>query len=444
MRPETRLHFLPSRSERPSDEPPGRDRQLLVAASPNDRISDTHWYRAEFDAALVEQARDLGVHYLDQVHLKWANQGPDRMRMGGHRSGEPLEVEARFVLDASGPRGFLHRALGLEEAALPGLPHTQALYSHFAGVPPLPGPDSEPAPPYPPNDAAVHHLFDGGWIWVLQFSNGITSAGVVARDDAFERLGLAEGEPAWQRLISRIPMLREQFSVARAILPFARIPRLAFRSLRIAGPRWALLPSAAGFVDPLLSTGFPLVLLGIGRLAKLLDGCWENADFPGQLAAYAAKTDAELVAAGRLIAALYANLCNFPTFVALTMLYFAAASFAETARRLNRPDLVASFLLYDDPRFGPASAELLARALRNRTPDEDQRLREDIAAAIGPFNIAGLADPAKDNWYGVDAGDLFRGAAKLGVGAGEIQDLLMRCGFIQPSSEKIIDPSTGD
>src|SRR6185312_11500142 len=26
-----------------------RNRQLLVAASPNDAISDTHWYRADFD-----------------------------------------------------------------------------------------------------------------------------------------------------------------------------------------------------------------------------------------------------------------------------------------------------------------------------------------------------------------------------------------------------------
>jgi tetracycline 7-halogenase / FADH2 O2-dependent halogenase len=30
------------------------------------------------------------------------------------------------------------------------------------------------------DDAAVHHVFDGGWIWVLRFNNRITSARVAA------------------------------------------------------------------------------------------------------------------------------------------------------------------------------------------------------------------------------------------------------------------------
>ena len=36
-------------------------RQLLVAASPHDAIADTHWYRPEFDQALVEQAQRAGT-----------------------------------------------------------------------------------------------------------------------------------------------------------------------------------------------------------------------------------------------------------------------------------------------------------------------------------------------------------------------------------------------
>ena len=35
-------------------------------------------------------------------------------------------------------------------------------------------------PPYPPDDAALHHVFEGGWIWVLRFRSGIVSAGVIA------------------------------------------------------------------------------------------------------------------------------------------------------------------------------------------------------------------------------------------------------------------------
>jgi hypothetical protein len=70
---------------------------------------------------------------------------------------------------------FCHHALGLRELELPDYPRTQGLYSHFTGVSRLEGTSwsriDEP-PPYPIDDAAVHHVFDGGWIWVLQFNNG--------------------------------------------------------------------------------------------------------------------------------------------------------------------------------------------------------------------------------------------------------------------------------
>ena len=39
----------------------------------------------------------------------------------------------------------------------------------------------------------------------------------------------------------------------------------------------------------------------------------------------------------------------------------------------------------------------------------------EVAAAIECLNVAGLCDPAKRNWYGVDPEDVVRGAAKLGL-----------------------------
>ncbi len=74
---------------------------------------------------------------------------------------------------------------------------------------------------------------------------------------------------------------------------FTRIPRLSFRSATTAGKRWALLPSAAGFVDPLLSTGFPLTLLGVDRVARIIEGHWDSPDFAARLQTYAAQTDAD-------------------------------------------------------------------------------------------------------------------------------------------------------
>ncbi len=84
--------------------------------------------------------------------------------------------------------------------------------------------------PYPLDDAAVHHVFDGGWVWVLRFNNGITSAGVAATRRVAEELALSEGEPAWQRLLDRLPGLKHNSMQASACQPFRHMPAVSFRS----------------------------------------------------------------------------------------------------------------------------------------------------------------------------------------------------------------------
>lgn len=406
--------------------------QLLVAASPHNEIADTHWYRADFDHFLVQEAQKLGVDYFDHVHLNSFSDGGDEAVLSGRQNGNDLVFRAQFVIDATGPRGFLHRALGLRELEFPGYPRTQSLYGHFSGV----GKLAETAysrtdaqPPYPIDDAAVHHVFDGGWIWVLQFNNGITSAGVAVIDQLVHELQLADGAPAWDRLLDRLPALKEQFANARTERALTHLPRLAFRSSAIAGERWALLPSAAGFVDPLLSTGFPLALLGITRLADAIERDWGTERFSVQLRAYAAQTDEELLATARLIAALYANMNQFEVFVTLTFLYFAAASFSESARQLGKPELASSFLLCTHPQFGPACAKLCARAAQPLEANNAASFIAEILAAIEPFNIAGLGRPERRNWYPVEAADMLDAAAKLNATRDEVLALLQRCGF---------------
>jgi FADH2 O2-dependent halogenase len=406
--------------------------QLLVAASPHDRVADTHWYRAEVDHLFVKEAQKIGVQYLDEVKLSSVSESDEEIRLQGRRNNEDLCVRAKFVIDATGPRGFLHNALGLQESPLPGFPATQALFSHFTGLgrfaEQISDHASEP-PPYPVDDAAVHHIFDGGWIWVLKFNNGITSAGVAATDKLASRLRLSEGSAAWQRLLDLIPNLKNQFANSRAVQPFTYMPRVSFRSNAVAGKRWALLPSAAGFVDPLLSTGFPLTLLGVSRLAGIIERDWDKPEFAASLQSYASQTDNELVAAADLIAALYASMDRFPVFAALSMLYFAAASFSESARRLGKVRLARSFLLHDDPHFGAAMRRCCQRATNACTQLEIDELAKEISQSIEPINIAGLANSHRRNWYPVDANDLLNSAAKLDSTKKQISQLLDNSGF---------------
>jgi FADH2 O2-dependent halogenase len=412
---------------------PERRDQLLVAASPHDGIADTHWYRPDFDHFLVLEAQDLGVEYLDEVKLEATEHSPGALTMRGERKGAALSVRAQFVIDATGPRGFLHRALGLPELPFANLPRTQALYSHFSEVrrwESLGRGACSQETPYPVDAAAMHHVFDGGWIWVLRFNNGLTSAGVAATHELANELRFEEGARSWQRLLQRLPTVQEQFAAAKAEIPFVQSRRLSFRSSIAAGQRWALLPSAAGFVDPLLSTGFPLTLLGIGRLAGVLERDWNSNRLNVSLAGYSQQTFQELETTEELVAALYASMHDFPLFTALSLLYFAAASFTETAKRLGQSDLAGRlFLLSEHPRFGAQARRCVRAVLHgNAAPQE---LIEEIYSVIEPIDVAGLSDPTRANWHDVRAEDLLKASPKLGVTETEIDDLLLRCGFFE-------------
>jgi FADH2 O2-dependent halogenase len=412
--------------------------QLLVAASPHNAIADTHWFRADFDAFLVREAQKLGVVLCDQFAAEKFGTDAGGATLEGVRHGQHTVVHAQFVIDASGPRGFLHRARGLPEASPTCMPKTEVLFTHFTGVSRLddlhaPLRASETPLPFPVDDAAVHHLFAGGWIWVLRFNNGITSAGVAATQERAAELRFADGADAWHRLLERLPAVRAQFFTATPVREFVHVRSPGFRSDRVTGPHWALLPSAAGFVDPLLSTGFPLTLLGIERVGRALAHPIGSTAFTNALADYAQQTIAELSMTEELVAALYATMHDFPLFRALSLLYFAAASFGETVVRLDsarRASENISFLLRDRREFADAMHEicLAAHATLRRSAARDA-LIDKIRRVIAPIDVAGFSDCARQHWFPVKRDDLLRAAAKVDATPARLATLLDQMGF---------------
>ena len=120
---------------------------------------------------------------------------------------------AGFVVDASGPRGFLTTALGTGGAPPRWLPPTQGLFTHFEDVDLL-GTTScrrTASPPYPPDAAALHHVFPGGWIWVLRFNNGITSAGAALTDPLAAQLGRPRARRRGTGCSPCLPRSRDHF-----------------------------------------------------------------------------------------------------------------------------------------------------------------------------------------------------------------------------------------
>lgn len=419
-----------------------RTTQLLVAASPSDRTADTHWFRADVDQFLLQQAIDTGADYVDRTRVTAVGRTSDGWQIAAEREQGALSAEATLLIDATGPRGLLHGLFGLPEGAFEGYPPTQALFSHFVGVkrtdemPEFGVGSFEVVPPYRPDDSALHHLFDGGWMWVLRFNNGIVSAGFAVTDALAHTLELS-GDPdaAWQRFLRRYPSIGAQFANATPVRPLIYAPRLSFRAQTVCGDDWALLPSAAAFVDPLFSSGIVLTLLGIERLGALLAEHFGRPTLNEALRGYAATTLQEADHTAAYIAACYRSFPDFSLFVPMTMFYFAAASYAEMARRLDRRHLATRYLAADRAaiRDGVRCAAMrVSEALVGRAPRLREALEQEVRQSIEAINIAGLCDGAKRNWYPVDLQDVIRGAAKLEMDEEHLRQILAVAPWAQP------------
>ena len=120
---------------------------------------------------------------------------------------------------------------------------------------------------------------------------------------------------------------------------------------------------------------------------------------------------------------------DFERFKRLALLYFAAASYSETVRRLGRYEAAHGFLLCDDPIFGPELRACAATARAALTDGDRDALFARIDRAVRPFDVAGLGDRRRRDWYPVRADDLRAAAPLLGASPGEIDALLDRCGF---------------
>lgn len=416
--------------DRPFSDTSEHRNQLLVAASPHDGIADTHWYRPDFDHYLLQIALRRGVAYFDHTEISAFHPPQNGMaRLEGVRSGRRIDIRCRLVIDATGTRGCLHRLLGSSEAAFEDYPATETIFAHFQGVgrvADLSEFQTDELPPYPPDDAALHHVFEGGWIWVLPFNNGITSAGAALLPRWADRIRDSDGSLDWDRLLEHLPSVRRQFAAARPVTPFFRQRPMPFLTSRCQGPGWVMLPSAMGFVDPLLSTGFPLVLCGVQRTLHAVHEHWGGNDLDRALARSVERSLSELHRVSRLIRALYDSMSDFPRFVTLTRLYFAAVSYAESARRLGHFDLAGdSFLLGDRASFVGGMDECLRLASRISV----EELAKKIDEVIDPIDVAGLTRRDRRHWLPVDPADLFAAAAKLRSGPEALEESLRRSGF---------------
>ncbi|NIR49112.1 FAD-dependent oxidoreductase, partial [candidate division KSB1 bacterium] len=175
--------FFKHRAQQEFAARPDHANELLVAASPSDEVGDTHWYREHFDFFHLQEAQKLQIPYYDVVQIE-AIEHKDGWLLQGKQQEQELEFRARFLIDATGATSVLAKTLGIACSPQGLKANTWSVYSHFHGIELWENLLGEMGAdvsdhPYRCDDAALHHIFDDGWMWVLRFNSGLTSAGLV-------------------------------------------------------------------------------------------------------------------------------------------------------------------------------------------------------------------------------------------------------------------------
>jgi FADH2 O2-dependent halogenase len=350
---------------------PNIENELLVAASPDGFDCDSHWYRADLDAFLVDEVKEAGIHYFDNIEVtpkiekKWVFDSDN------------LSCTADFLIDATGGANPLN--ITQDNSSM--RTNSRIIYSHFNGVIPWAELHGKPIHPYPCHDAALHHIFRGGWMYVLHFDHGITSAGFVLDCDA-------RPHDTWDSLMHEFPEIAKQFSHASPTMPFVQTGRIQRCAAQMVGENWAMLPHAAAFLDPLHSAGNAHTLCGIEKLMPIFAN--EHKGRFELLQEYQRTTMHEVDLLDKIIHGCYHCFDDFELLSNYAMLYFSGADFTERQRRAGN---LTGFLNSSDEAFCKMIDEFYKQVLNGTIRVSD------FSGAIEPWNMAGLCNPAKQNMY---------------------------------------------
>ena len=226
--------------------------------------------RADFDHTLAEAVAAMGVEVRYQTSVVAVDfSGPPRVTV--RDAGGDHEMRARFVVDASGYGRVLPRLLALEEPS--SLPPRTALFTHLTGDRRPPGRDEG-------RIWVCVHPDGNAWVWVIPFSDGRTSLGVVGAPEFFARYP-SDPEARLRAIVAGEPNSRARLEDARYLFQPAVIQNYSCAVKQLHGPGYCLVGNATEFLDPIFSSGVNLGLksssLAAGSIARELRG--EPADW---------------------------------------------------------------------------------------------------------------------------------------------------------------------
>ncbi len=408
--------FHHHRPGEPND--PRHTNQFLTWAPPFG--PDIHFFRQDTDAYMLAVAARRGATVRQQTEvteIRFDDAGVDLATATGE------SFRARYVVDAGGIRAPVAQKLGLRDDPCPLRTRSRTIFTHMVGVTPYDRcapPRREHGLPSPLAQGTLHHLFDGGWIWVIPFdnhpaaTNDLCSVGLTLD---LARHPEPEGTPEeeFRRIVARFPTVARHFEQAYPVRPWTATRRLQYSASRMAGDRFCLLPHAASFVDPLFSSGLAVTVSAINSIAARLIAAKSDGDLSGERFQYVETWTARLFEYyDRLVSGAYVSFRDFALWNAWHRLWMLASL------------------------YGAAGLfEVLGRYDRGGDPAVFEQLETAPYRGLQAIDFEPLQELFDSAWQEIEA--VRSGQRAPGEAAARIFELLAASG-LSPTPWKLTDP----
>ncbi|SHN37185.1 NAD(P)/FAD-dependent oxidoreductase [Actinacidiphila paucisporea] len=268
---------------------PQRPEQINQLVIPEWQRTECHLFRQDSDAYLFNLAVDCGADPCLDTRITGIDIDPDTGVV--LRSAQGAQFRAKYLVDGAGYRSPTADAFNLRDEPPRARHHSRSLFTHMVGVTPFDDASAAQAHknPSPWHHGTLHHVFDGGWLWVIPFDNHegalstLCSVGLTL-DERVHPKPEGSAQEEFDDFLRRFPQIAEQFTGARAVRPWISTGRLQYSASNTVGERYTLTSHAAGFIDALYSRGLTNTLEVVNSLAWRLiaasrDGDWSTKRF---------------------------------------------------------------------------------------------------------------------------------------------------------------------
>jgi len=236
--------------------------------------------RGDFDKLLLDHAAENGAEVREETAVQSLAFLDDEVQLrvnrkpGGTTSVSPQisgtgpspslqvcfeTIRARYLLDASGRNSVVGSHFKLKQ----NYDELQkfSIFAHFTGVSRAGG-----------IDGTLTRMIRGldRWFWVIPLTAERTSIGVVLDTSTFRQAGQSP-ERFLEQALAEQPLIAQTMEESRRVTPVYTAADFSYRNTKLAGDRWLLAGDAAGFIDPVFSSGVFLAVMAGELSADVLD-----------------------------------------------------------------------------------------------------------------------------------------------------------------------------